>query len=186
MTGTAHAALADLLDLPLQEDARRIYEAMPAQARIQAIDDLLGVLLRAASKVAPRLLTIEDVHWADAATLSRIAALGAPAGGLPCIILLTTRIAGDPLTTAWRTRLRSTPISTVDLAPLNDTDSMALAGALLGRTGSDFSNLVKRAEGNPLFLVQLVRHADESLSTTVPDSIREPCAVTRRQACARG
>jgi class 3 adenylate cyclase/tetratricopeptide (TPR) repeat protein len=172
VTGTAHAALADLLDLPLQEEARSIYDAMPAQARIQATDDLLGVLLHAAVTITPRLLAIEDVHWADTATLSRIAALGARAGGVPCIIVLTTRIAGDPLNAAWRARLRSTPISTVDLAPLSHTESMALAGALLGRVGSDFSTLVDRAEGNPLFLVQLVRHADESLSTAVPDSIQ--------------
>ena len=49
---------------------------------------------------------------------------------------------------------------------------MALAGAVFGRSGPDFRALVERAEGNPLFLVQLVRHADESLTSALPSSIQ--------------
>lgn len=172
VTSQGRAALADLLDLPLEDEARRLYDAMPPQARVQAVEELLRDLLLAASKTAPRLLTIEDIHWADAGTLSRLAALGAAAASTPCIVLLTTRIAGDPLDAAWRARLRGAPIATVDVVPLSRVEAMALASALLGRTDSDFSALVDRAEGNPLFLVQLVRHADERLSSTVPGSIQ--------------
>lgn len=172
ITGQGRPALADLLDLPLQDEARRLYDAMPPQARVQAVERLLGDLLLAAAKTAPRLLTIEDVHWADAPTLSRLAALAATAASAPCIVLLTTRIAGDPLDAAWRARVRGTPIATVDLVPLSRAEAMALAGALLGRAGSDFSALVDRAEGNPLFLVQLVRHAGENLGSAIPGSIQ--------------
>ena len=166
------AALADLLDLPLAEEARRLYDAMPAATRAQAVERLLGALLSAGAKNRPRLLAIEDLHWADQSMLSRIAALGLAAAKTPCVVLLTTRIAGDPLDAAWRARLRGTPIATVDLAPLSEADGMALAGAVFGRTGPDFRALVERAEGNPLFLVQLVRHADESLTSALPSSIQ--------------
>jgi class 3 adenylate cyclase/tetratricopeptide (TPR) repeat protein len=170
--GQARAALADLLNLPMEAEARQLYEAMPAQARSDAIERLLSGLLALAARARPRLLIVEDVHWTDMAVLSRLTALGRTAAEAPCILLLTTRIAGDPLDPAWRSRLRGTRIATVDLAPLNRSDSLSLAGALLGSSGPDFAALVDRAEGNPLFLVQLVRHAGESVGGALPSSIQ--------------
>ncbi|MDF2765716.1 MAG: hypothetical protein K0S81_2710 [Rhodospirillales bacterium] len=170
--GPERAALAGLLDLPLEDETRTLYAAMPAQARTEAIERLLSELVAAAAERSPRLLIVEDVHWADPAMLSRLAALGSAVADKPCILLLTTRMAGDPLDAAWRTGLRGVPLVTLDLAPLSRADSLSLAGVLLGRPGPDFGALIDRAEGNPLFLVQLVRHADESLGSALPGSIQ--------------
>jgi class 3 adenylate cyclase/tetratricopeptide (TPR) repeat protein len=170
--GPGRAALADLLDLPLEQEMRRLYDAMPAQARIDAVERLLSDLVRAAAGRCPRLLILEDVHWADGTMLSRIATVANAAADVSCIVLLTTRISGDPLDAAWRARLRAVAVATVDLAPLNRQDSLLLAGTLRGRATQDFGPLVDRAEGNPLFLVQLARHADESLGTALPGSIQ--------------
>src|SRR5262249_29260498 len=150
-------ALLDLLDLSIQDDAKRVYDAMPAAMRTQSGERLLGELLSAAARRHPVLLTIEDMHWADAPTLARVAALTSHEAS-PCLLLLTTRVDGDPLDASWRARLRGVPIATIDLAPLNREDSLALAAAMAGDKG-EFGRLVERSGGNPLFLVQLLRHS---------------------------
>ena len=166
------AVLADLLDLPLEPETRRLFDAMPAQARVQAVERVLSDLVQAAAQRSPRLLIIEDVHWADATMLSRMAAIGNALAQAPAVLLLTTRIAGDRLDGSWRGRLRGIPLATMDLAPLNRSDSLSLASTLRGGGGPDFSALVDRADGNPLFLVQLIRHADETLDSGIPGSIQ--------------
>jgi predicted ATPase len=52
------------------------------------------------------LLVVEDLHWADKVTLDAIAALTRAVGALPAILALTSRVAGDPLTAAWRASCR--------------------------------------------------------------------------------
>ena len=52
---------------------------------------------------APLLLLVEDIHWADAWTLERLAALALLAARQPLLLVMTTRFAGDPTAGAWRT-----------------------------------------------------------------------------------
>jgi class 3 adenylate cyclase/tetratricopeptide (TPR) repeat protein len=170
--GAAKGLLAALLDLPLEDEARSLYDAMPPQARTQATERLLSELVAAAAERNPRLLIVEDVHWADPAMLGRFAAIGSPLADKPGMLLVTTRVEGDPLGPGWRSRIRGTPVLTIDLAPLSRSESLSLAGALVGRSGADFGALADRAEGNPLFLVQLARHADETLGSGLPRSIQ--------------
>ncbi len=49
-----------------------------------------------------RLLVVEDVHWADPITLAHLARLAVVASECPCLLLMTTRLDGDPIDQAWR------------------------------------------------------------------------------------
>jgi tetratricopeptide (TPR) repeat protein len=60
----------------------------------------------------------------------------------------------------------------MDLQPLRAAEAEELAGGFV-ETGSDFvQNCIARAEGNPLFLEQLLRNAEEGSLTEVPGSIQ--------------
>ena len=61
---------------------------------------------------------------------------------------------------------------TIDLGPLQPSEANALAGAYLDALGELAQRCVERAAGNPLFLEQLLRHAEESAEGGVPGSIR--------------
>ena len=50
----------------------------------------------------PRLLVVEDVHWADPPTLESLATLTQTIAGCPALLVMTSRIEGDPLDHAWR------------------------------------------------------------------------------------
>ena len=115
---------------------------------------------------------VEDIHWAGRATLAYLAAIAATIGDSPAILLLTSRIDGDPLDKNFRSAARGSRLVTVDLAPLRRDEAIELAAAFIDTTDRVAQECVQRAEGNPLFLEQLLRNAEESRDEAVPASIQ--------------
>src|SRR6516162_4374112 len=69
-------------------------------------------------------------------------------------------------------RCLASALTTIDLGPLPSDDARALAEALIAANTAFAERCVERAAGNPLFLDQLLRHADESQAVAVPGSIQ--------------
>jgi hypothetical protein len=85
---------------------------------------------------------------------------------------MTSRLERDPLHEAWGPTIAGQPIVTIDLGPLQPSEANGLAEAYLDALGELAQRCVERADGNPLFLEQLLRHAEESAEGSVPGSIR--------------
>jgi tetratricopeptide (TPR) repeat protein len=130
-------------------------------------------IIAAVAERQPVLLIFEDLHWADPPTLSDIAAMAVAIRSVPAILLLTSRIDGDPLDAAWRAGIAGTPLATIDLGPLQEAEATALATSFIDATQRMVVSCVKRAEGNPLFLEQLLRNVEEGVDEQqVPGSIQ--------------
>ena len=125
-------------------------------------DLLAAVARRSASGVA---LVIEDVHWADSATLDCLTFL-ARAGRWDGVRLVAT-CRGDeaPLAAhvaAWLAQMRSgAGVEEIRLAPLSRVQVAEQVAALAGAQVSPhvIGDLFARAEGNPFFTEQLVAAA---------------------------
>jgi class 3 adenylate cyclase/tetratricopeptide (TPR) repeat protein len=163
--------LNDLLDLPQPTEQRAAYDAMNNAMRIEGKQRTLFRLAERASRLQPRLLIVEDLHWADKLTLTYLAELTKAAPGCPLLVLTTTRIQGEPPSQTWHLP-SAAPLITIDLGPLHDADARALADALVTTSAGAVERCIARAAGNPLFLEQLLRHAEESADTGVPGSIK--------------
>jgi tetratricopeptide (TPR) repeat protein len=125
------------------------------------------------SREKPRLLTVEDVHWADRSTFAHLAELTAAVAECPAILIMTSRIEGDQLDEAWQSRTRGAPLRTIDLGPLRREEAMAMAKARLSPSEEFAARCVERAAGNPLFLEQLLFHAEENARAAgVPGSVQ--------------
>ena len=120
----------------------------------------------------PLLLVVEDIHWADAWTLERLAALAVLAARQPLLLVMTPRFAGDPSAGAWRTSLHGAPLTGIDLGPLTNEDSQRLAALASTMPAALVASCVERAEGNPLFLLQLLLDAGAAAQTSLPGSIQ--------------
>lgn len=163
--------LNDLLGLPQPEELRAEYEAMNAEAREAGKRNVVRAVVRAASARGPLLLVAEDVHWAGAGTLHYLSDIAAAIQDRAAILVMTTRIEGDPIDRSWRAAAR-TPLTTLDLEPLRHEEALLLASAMFDSTNRFARNCVERANGNPLFLEQLLRNAAESEDENIPDSIQ--------------
>ncbi|MEE9210048.1 MAG: adenylate/guanylate cyclase domain-containing protein, partial [Kiloniellales bacterium] len=123
--------LNDLLDLAQPLELRGLYDAMDNATRNQGKQAVVARLVQGAGDRAPLLLTIEDVHWAEALTLAHLARLTAAVRDCAAVLVMTTRIEGDPLDGAWRSTTGGSPLLTIDLAPLREAEALELAGGLI-------------------------------------------------------
>jgi class 3 adenylate cyclase/tetratricopeptide (TPR) repeat protein len=164
--------LNDLLDLPQPTELRAIYDAMDSSTRNRGRRGMVVDLIRCAGARQPLMLTVEDLHWADAITLAYLAELAAAVPEIPVLLVMTSRIEGDPIDEAWRGATRGTPLLTIDVGPLRRQEAIALAGSSLETMSRLAMACVERAEGNPLFLEQLLRNAEETTAAHLPGSIQ--------------
>ena len=145
--------IADWLpDLPPRQ------ELPPALARMRLLDALIQVLV-GLGRVAPHLLILEDLHWADVATLEALAALVPPLRPARVLVLLTARpeeLAARPeALTALQELDRAGALERILLPRLTAPQVAEFAARALGETPADLADrLYQETAGNPLFLVE--------------------------------
>ncbi len=161
-----------LLDIEPPPAQRAIYAALSREARVRGVRDTLCDLVRQASTHGPLLLLVEDVHWADALTLDRLAAIAALTQAQPLLLVASTRFENDPTAGPWRSALHGVPTTGVNLVPLAGDEAERLAKSFAGMTDALVRECVQRAAGNPLFLEQLLLNADEAGQANLPGSIQ--------------
>lgn len=84
---------------------------------------------------------------------------------------MTSRLEGDPIDNAWRQAAEGATLVTMDLGPLRPAEARALAEGFVDATNRYTLNCIERAEGNPLFLEQLLRSASAG-EQDVPSSVQ--------------
>ncbi len=118
----------------------------------------------------PRLLVVEDLHWADGATLDLVRFLARRIEDLPLLLVVTYRdalagdsplhpVLGDLVATPGARRLQPAPLS---------PDAV---GALLHGHDLDPADVHRRTAGNPFFVSQVLAQPDSPLPETVRDAV---------------
>jgi len=166
------AFLHDLLELPQTTEERAVYDAMDAAARERGKRTLAAALVLHCSRAQPTLLIVEDLHWADPQVLAYLASFASAVSGVSGFLVMTSRVEGDQLDAAWRASCRGTPFATIDLGPLRGDEALSLVGNFVDATHSVALACIERAGGNPLFLEQLLRNAQEGSRDAIPASIQ--------------
>jgi DNA-binding CsgD family transcriptional regulator/tetratricopeptide (TPR) repeat protein len=121
----------------------------------------------------PTLLVLEDVHWADDATLDSITVLARRIGSLPALLILTFRAGELPPSHPLHAivgAVRPEDSVFLELAPLSKTAVASLAGA-------DAGQVYAVTGGNPFYVSELL--ASET-AAELPPSVAK--AVVGRAA----
>jgi class 3 adenylate cyclase/tetratricopeptide (TPR) repeat protein len=164
--------VSELLDLEPPPALKALLDALDNPTRVRRSGETLAAVVRRAAALQPLLVCIEDIHWASAELLRHLAALAAHATDAPMTLVLTSRIEGDRLDKAWRASIHGSPMLTLDLAPLRPQEALLLARSLIDASSRFALQCIERAEGNPLFLEQLLRATRESEDGSVPPTIQ--------------
>ncbi|RZL85953.1 MAG: adenylate/guanylate cyclase domain-containing protein [Variovorax sp.] len=162
----------ELLDLHQPLPLKAIFDAMDNATRQRRSCETLAAVLRRTAALRPLLVTIEDIHWASAELPSYIASLAEASTRGPIILVVTSRIRAESLHPSWRCWIGGSPALTIDLAPLTPPESQLLAGPVVEESNRFALRCIERAEGNPLFLEQLLRMSNEGDELTVPPTIQ--------------
>ncbi|MBL8894550.1 MAG: AAA family ATPase [Rhizobiales bacterium] len=162
----------ELTGTPQPPEMRLLLDAMDIPTREQGLRQALSRLIERESRDQPLLLAVEDLHWAKRHTLNSLAVISAAVSQCPAILIMTSRFENDPIDHAWRAQAGASSLITIDLAPLNSAEAVALATPFLA-ANAEFARLcIERAAGNPLFLDQLLKNMVEGESFSVPPTIQ--------------
>ena len=139
---------------------------LTGEAFAAALDACLERSWRGQATAGPLVLALDELQWLDASTADRLAMLFNLTESLPILFLCALR--RERRSPGWgllETAGRDLPhrLSEIALHPLNDGDSrQLLAGLLDGELPDALAALIlEKAEGNPLFLEEVVRHLVE-------------------------
>ncbi len=135
-------------------------------------DELFGALLRQASEPgALDILVIEDVHWADEATIDLLRFLGRRLKTVPALLIASYR--DDGLAADHRLRL-----ALGDLAALRSTnrvrlDPLSAAGVLLlsAASGLDPAELFRLTGGNPFYITEVLQAGVSEVPAAARDAV---------------
>ena len=168
---TKRVFINELLDLPQSPTDQSLYHAMEQEARDQGKRATMAELAANRAKEKPLAIIVEDIHWADESTLAYLRVLISIAGEAPLILVMSSRIEGPSLERDWLASLRGATLSTMELQPLGVAETKRLAKSLGQAAPEQIERCVARSEGNPLFLVQMIRSLKEEQGGDLPDSL---------------
>jgi class 3 adenylate cyclase/tetratricopeptide (TPR) repeat protein len=120
----------------------------------------------------PLLLVFEDLHWADDALLEVIDYLVSHVQDAPVVFLALARPEFLETRPTWGSGMMGQ--TTLPLEPLTPDEARAVVLSLLADAGSPtIERIVTTAEGNPLFLEEMVASlADEAAPEELPATVR--------------
>jgi len=158
---------------PLHDIAREVggalRERMAAGERSAVFDALLDALDGPRQRRRP-VVVMEDLHWADEATLDLVAFLGRRLAVLRVLLVLTYRddeIGPDHQLRTVLAGLPRTLVRRFPLAPL----SVQAVDELARRAGRASSSVYAVTGGNPLLVTEVLAATDSAVPATVRDLV---------------
>lgn len=182
--GSAEEAetMAPLLSYVLGMEGAQPREVEPEQLRRQIALAARALLERRLHR-SPLLIVVEDLHWADSASIDLLRYVVDQLTERPLMLLLSHRADASP------PQVRQAAQTVIRLAALTPDQTRALVGGLFGAAAGDVlphlqEFIATRAGGNPLFVEEiirslvgkgvLVRDGDHWQCTTTCDAVDVP------------
>jgi len=125
--------------------------------------------LRAECDAGPLMLVLEDMHWADAASVQLVDALLEALEDRPLLVLALARpTIRQRFPELWRRG-----VEFLELPPLSARASRKLVHGVLGAqvAAADVERVVAGARGNAFFLEELIRALADGSGGDLPDSV---------------
>lgn len=142
-------------------------QAGPGSDRYRMFEAISGFFIGAARSAEARglLICLDDLHWADSATLLLLLHIARRAGDAPLLVLGTHRTVGvdaaHPLFAVLAELKRERLCETVAVGALSLEEAGALAASLNDRkpfAPRVLEALYERTNGNPFYIEEVVRH----------------------------
>ncbi len=162
----------------------------PETARLRLFEAVAS-LLQALGRRRGIAVVLDDLQWADVASLGLVSFLALRLRALPVVLVATYRPAevgpGHPLTDPLAALARHQVAIRLDLAGLGPSEVKALVEATTGQSTSTevVATVVARTESNHFFVAELVRllaaeggSGPEAVATALPAGVRD---VLRRR-----
>src|SRR6185437_5055451 len=131
--------------------------------------EVAAALLGELRRTGPTVLVLEDLHWADEATLDVLALLAARIVSAPALLLASYR--DDELDRTHQLRLLLGEVVRRPGRMKLDALSRAAVAELARPHGADAEELYRRTGGNPFFVTEVLAAGGERVPETARDAV---------------
>lgn len=179
----AHVGLASVLDLRSDDEVLDRAPRLSPEAMERASAAAIRAVLLGLAADGPLVIAVEDLHWADAASLRILRTVMQCIDTSRIALLVTQRPERDhPSWTLREQAQRDLPHRTTEipLGPLRAGEGADLLAALTGSNPLEPGlgrRLLATAEGNPFFLEELVRslpaRSSDSTAVEIPATVEQ-------------
>jgi DNA-binding CsgD family transcriptional regulator len=157
---------------PLHDIARQAGGGLPAVVASAANRDLIfrSTIDHLAQGPRTTVVVIEDVHWADEATLDLIKFLGRRMQRLPVMLIISYRDDEVGVHHPLRSVIGDLPVALLTRISLPSLSESAVK-TMARRVGRQAADLSKVTGGNPFFVTEALAAPDHEVPATVRDAV---------------
>jgi DNA-binding SARP family transcriptional activator len=170
-------------DLADGADATPRPAADPEQERFRLFEAVTSLIAEAAA-ARPLILLVDDLHWADDATLLLLRHLARSFESSQLMVVVTFRATeldpGGDLVAALAELRRARVLHELPLGGLSGDAVAALIAAQSGAAADEgfVRRVAERTDGNPFFIEELLRHVDDPRAAELeqlglPESVKD-------------
>ncbi|HEX6696422.1 MAG TPA: AAA family ATPase, partial [Solirubrobacteraceae bacterium] len=145
--------------------------------------EVAGALVRELARGRPTVLVLEDLHWADEATLDVLRLLARKVQGVPALVLASYRDDEldrvHPLTLVLGELATARAVTRLAIPPLSEQ----AVGELAAPHGIDPGELHRQTNGNPFYVTEVLAAGTGEIPHTVRDAVL--ARLARLSAAAR-
>ncbi|RKQ84928.1 regulatory LuxR family protein [Solirubrobacter pauli] len=131
----------------------------------------LRALVESTARERPAALLLDDLHWADDASLEFVQHILRRPPRAPHLLMLALRSGA----LAGALSMPTAGVATIELEPLDRDDSLALLAGVPSRRARE--RIADEAHGNPFFLSQLARFPHDALPPCVLAAVGQEVAL---------
>lgn len=159
----ARAVIASLVGMGLGPEDTQVLAALPAEVLRGRIHVLIRMIFERLAGARPTLMVIEDLHWADAATLEMVESMLPMTERLPLALVGVRRMQTEEAPRKLRQTVEEKYahlFTDVALARLTDASSLRMIEQLLSTSAIPAvlqDIILRKAEGNPFFVEEVIR-----------------------------
>jgi class 3 adenylate cyclase/predicted ATPase len=164
--------LARALEIPLDEASSDEIEFLTAEILQRRTLEAFQAYVERRAANHPVVLVWEDVHWADPSSLQVLELFASTVTKVPLLVMIAYRreTAVRDRMNEMLARLPTDRVAMIELAPLTRQESTSFIAAFGKISNAEAEQaLLNRAEGNPLFLEELLRSITDPRVKTVHD-----------------
>jgi tetratricopeptide (TPR) repeat protein len=160
--------------------ARLVLGAIGMSEGAAQVEEIFWAVRRLLERVAaerPLVVVVEDVHWAEPTLLDLLEYLVAFSSGHPILLVCNTRPEFLQTRPAWGTPQPNRSLVVLDALSEAEARQLVESAGVAELGSHTTAQIVETAEGNPLFLEQLVAVGAENGQTALPSSIQAVLAA---------